>query len=44
MQLSLEIQGVSKKALQWYSMLLCGERLTKTIIFKGVQTIHRSAP
>jgi hypothetical protein len=36
------IQGVSKRALQWYSKCYCVASVTKTFALKGVQTIHRS--
>jgi hypothetical protein len=35
-----EIQGVSKRDLQWYSKCYCVASVTKTFTLKGVQTIH----
>jgi hypothetical protein len=38
--LPLVMQGVSKKALQWYSKCYCVASVTATFTLKGVQTIH----
>jgi hypothetical protein len=38
----LVMQGVSKRALQWYSKRCRVASVTKTFTLKGVQTIHRS--
>jgi hypothetical protein len=35
------MQGVSQRALKWYSECYCLESDAKTFAFKGVQTIHR---
>jgi hypothetical protein len=42
MGLSMVMQGVSKRALQWYSKWYCVASVTKTFALKGVQTIRRS--
>jgi hypothetical protein len=42
--LSLVMQGVSKRDLQWYSKYCGVASVTKTLILKGVHTIHRSTP
>jgi hypothetical protein len=39
---ALNIQGVSKRALQWCSKCYCVASVTKTFTLEGVQTIHRS--
>jgi hypothetical protein len=36
------MQGVSKRALEWYSKCCCVVGVTKTFTLKGVQTLHRS--
>jgi hypothetical protein len=36
------MQGVSERALQWYSKFYCVASVTKTFILKGVLTIHSS--
>jgi hypothetical protein len=43
-RLPLVMQGVSKRALQWYSKCYCVASVTKTFTLKGVQTIPRSTP
>jgi hypothetical protein len=40
----LSLQGVLKRALQWYSKCYCVASVTKTFKLKGVQTIRRSTP
>jgi hypothetical protein len=42
MLLTLVMQGVSKRASQWYSKCYHVASATKTFTLKGVQTIHRS--
>jgi hypothetical protein len=37
------MQGVSKRALQWYSNCYCVASITKIFTPKGVQTIHLSS-
>jgi hypothetical protein len=38
--LSMVMQGVSKRALQWYSKCCCVASVTKTFTLQGAQTTH----
>jgi hypothetical protein len=43
-KIRFNIQGFSKRLLQWYSKCYCVAGVTTTFALKGVQTIHRSTP
>jgi hypothetical protein len=40
----LDVQGVSKRALQRYFKCHCVPSVTKTFTLEGVQTLQRSTP